>query len=147
MEALYFEDFGPALEMETGARTVDDGMVRGFADVSGDRNPLHLDDAYARESVFGERVAHGVLGLAVATGLLNQSGLTRGTLLALMGVSWRFLAPLRLGTEVRARIRTASKRATSRPDRGIVVLDAALIDSQGNVLQAGELTVLVKCRG
>lgn len=147
MESLYFEDFAEGTEFETGELTVDDAMVQGFADVSGDRNPLHLDEDYARQSAFGERVAHGVLGLAVATGLLNQSGLTRGTLVAFAGLSWRFRAPIRLDTTVRVRIRTASTRPTSRPDRGLVVLGASLVDADGAVLQEGELTMLVKRRG
>lgn len=147
MESLYYEDFLAGPELETGARVVDDAMVQAFADVSGDRNPLHLDEEYARSSAFGERVAHGVLGLAVATGLLNQSGLTRGTLVAFAGLSWRFRAPIRLGTEVRVRIRTASTRGTSQPDRGLVVLDASLVDGDGQVLQDGQLTMLVKRRG
>lgn len=146
MESLYFEDFVEGEEMETGARTVDDALVRSFAEVSGDLNPLHLDEAYARRSVFGERVAHGVLGLAVATGLLNRSGLTRGTLVALAGLSWRFLAPIRLGTSVRLQVRTASVRPTRQPDRGLVVLDGRLVDAEGGVLQEGQLTLLVRRR-
>lgn len=147
MESLHFEDFVEGLTMETAARTVDDALVRSFAELSGDHNPLHLDDAYARASVFGERVAHGVLGPVVATGLLNQSGLTRGTLVALTGLSWRFRAPIRLGATIRLRVRTAMTRETARPERGLVVLDATVLDDEDQTLQEGQLTMLVRRRG
>jgi acyl dehydratase len=147
MESLYYEDFEAGLTLETASRTIDDALVRGFADVSGDRNPLHLDDEYARASAFGERIAHGALGVAVATGLLNRSGLTRGTLVALLGMSWDFLAPIRLDTSVRLHVVLASKRTTSRSDRGLVILGATLLAENGRELQRGELRMLVKRRG
>lgn len=146
MESLYFEDFREGAELETSSALIDDETVLAFAEVSGDRNPLHLDPEYARASVFGERVAHGVLGLAVATGLLNQSGLTRGTLVALLGLSWDFVAPIRLDTAVRVRIRVDVTRPTSRPDRGLVVLGASLVDDGGGELQRGTLKMLVRRR-
>jgi acyl dehydratase len=146
VESLYFEDFRVGTELETSSRVVDEEAVFAFADVSGDRNPLHLDPEYARAGAFGERVAHGVLGLAVATGLLNQSRLTRGTLVALLGLTWDFVAPIRLGTAVTVRIRVDSTRRTSRPDRGIVVLAASLVDAGGAELQRGTFKMLVRRR-
>ena len=146
MESLYFEDFRVGTELETSSRVVDEASVLAFADVSGDRNPLHLDAEYARGSAFGERVAHGVLGLAVATGLLNQSRLTRGTLVALVGLSWDFVAPIRLGTAVSVRIRVDATRPTSRLDRGLVELGASLVDAGGAELQRGSFKMLVRRR-
>lgn len=145
-EGLFFEDFDVGRTYRTGTRVVTQADVEAFADVSGDRNPLHLDEAYAAGSVFGGRVAHGVLGLAVATGLLNQRGLTRGTLVALVGVSWDFVGPLHPGTEVRVELEVASCRETQRRDRGLVVLDAELVGG-GVTIQRGELRLLVKRRG
>ena len=146
MQSLYFEDFEPGQELETEARMISDADVRAFAEVSGDRNPLHLDEDYGRQSTFGQRVAHGALGLSVATGLLNQTRLTRGTLVALLGLSWDFVAPLFIGTTVRAGIRVRSKRRTSTGSHGLVVLDVTLMDDQGETLQRGQFKMLVKCR-
>lgn len=146
MESLYFEDFQVGARFETASKLVDDEAVHAFADVSGDRNPLHLDEAYAKAGPFGERVAHGVLGLAVATGLLNRARLTRGTLLALLGLEWDFLRPVRLGTAVTARIEVESARPTSKPGRGLVVLALSLVDTQGMELQRGKLKMLVRRR-
>jgi acyl dehydratase len=140
---LSYEELEPGRKFRTGRRRVTQADVAAFAAVSGDRNPLHLDEAYAGGSVFGRRVAHGVLGLAVATGLINELGLTRGTLVAFLGVSWDFVAPLVPDSEVEVELAVESRRETSRPDRGLVVMRAALL-SDGAVAQEGELRFLVK---
>jgi acyl dehydratase len=144
-EGLHYEDFHEGRRFRAGARAITEADIEAFAAVSGDRNPLHLDDEYAGTSVFGRRVAHGALGLAVATGLLNALGLTRGTLVAFLGLTWDFVAPLYPGTEVWLRLAVASRRSTSVPDRGLVVLDAELVGG-GEVIQRGKLKLLVRKR-
>jgi acyl dehydratase len=141
---LLWEAFEPGRRFETARHRIEVSDVEAFAAVTGDRNPLHLDDAYARASVFGERVAHGLLGTSVAAGLLNRSGLTRGTLVAFLGLSWDFVAPIRLGTEVGLRLEVVGVRATSKPDRGLVELGAELVDEAGAVLQRGTFKLLVR---
>jgi acyl dehydratase len=143
---LYYEDLEPGRRFRTGGRVVTQGDVEAFAALSGDENPLHLDEAFARQSVFGARVAHGVLGLAVATGLINRSGLTRGTLVAFLGLSWDFVTPLFPGMEVTVELEVESRRETSRPERGLVVLSATLMAGTGAVIQQGELRLLVRRR-
>ena len=145
---LYFEDLVPGRRFETASRVVTVADVEAFAAVSGDRNPLHLDEAYAAASVFGGRVAHGLLGLSVATGLLNALGLTRGTLVAFLGLEWSFVAPLYPGTAVRLVLEVAGGRPTSRADRGLVELGARLVrDGDDAVLQEGVLRLLVRRTG
>jgi acyl dehydratase len=145
-DGRWFEEFEAGQRFETGTRRIGEAEVRAFAEVSGDRNPLHLDEAYARTSIFGERVAHGALGLAVATGLVNQTRLTHGTLVALAGVTWDFVKPIRLGTTVRGQLEVESVRETSRPERGLIVLGVTLVDEAGVVVQRGTFRMLVRCR-
>lgn len=145
-EGLFYEDFHVGRTFRTGSRLVTEADIEAFAEVSGDRNPLHLDEEYAGASVFGRRVAHGVLGLAVATGLLNALGLTRGTLVAFLGLTWDFVAPLYPGTEVSLKVEVTSVRAASVPDRGLVFLDAELSGAD-EVIQRGRLKLLVRRRG
>jgi acyl dehydratase len=143
---LWWDDFQDGSEWLTDSREVTAADVAAFSDLSGDRNALHLDDAYARAAGFDGRIAQGVLGLAVATGLLNGLGLTRGTLVALLGTTWSFHRPLYPGTAVHARVELRNAHQTSRPDRGMVVLATALADDAGVVYQQGEFTLLVRRR-
>jgi acyl dehydratase len=120
--------------------------MTAFAQLSGDHNPLHEDDAYAAAAGFGGRIAHGVLGLAVVTGLLNQRGLTRGTLLAFLGLSWSFRRPVRPGDTLMVRVRVVSARESKQRDRGVVVLGVEAVNETGEVVQSGEFTLLVRRR-
>jgi acyl dehydratase len=146
VESLWFEDFEVGAELETPARVVGEEDIRLFAEVSGDRNPLHLDDDYAAKSVFGGRVAHGLLGTAVASGLLNRSRLTAGTLIALVGLEWRFRRAIRPGAAVRLRVRVLGLRASREPDRGVVRLGLTLLGEDGEADQEGVFTILVRRR-
>ncbi len=145
-ESLTFDDFEVGRTYRTESRVVTQADVEAFAAVSGDANPLHLDEAYAAQTVFGGRVAHGALGLAVATGLLNRRGLTRGTLIAFLGLTWDFVAPLVPESEVHVALEVSSKRVSRRADRGVVAFSAEL-RSGSEVIQAGELRFLVRRRG
>ncbi len=146
MKPLWFEDFVVGARYQTESRTVTLDDIESFAAVSGDRNPLHLDEAYARDTPFGGRIAHGVLGLAVATGLLNKLGMTRGTLLALAGIRWDFRAAIYPGDVLRADLVVVGARATRRVDAGLVRLAERLFNQHDVLVQEGELTMLVRRR-
>jgi acyl dehydratase len=146
MSGLWWDDFAEGGRWRTDTRVITAEDVLRFSELSGDLNPLHLDDAYAASAGYGGRIAQGVLGLAVATGLLNRLELTSGTLVALLGVNWRFERALYPGTRVHVELALNSTRRTKRADRGIVVLDAGLLDDAGAVYQRGELTMLVRSR-
>jgi len=145
--ALYFEDFTVGREFEAGERVVSDADIRAFADLSGDHNRLHLDEAYARETPFGGRVAHGVLGIAMAAGLFSQTGLTAGSLVAMLGVDWRFVAPIRPGDSVRVHVRVVEQRALADRDRGVVRLAMTVKNQAGDTVQEGTVTELIRRRG
>jgi 3-hydroxybutyryl-CoA dehydratase len=146
MDGLWFEELRVGAEYETATCAVTAAAVGAFAELAGDRNPLHLDDAAARRAGYPGRIAHGVLGLALATGLLNQLGLTRGTLLAFLGLSWDFRRPIAIDDHLRLRVRVAETRATRKPDRGIAVLHVTALNQTDAVVQEGELKMLVRRR-
>lgn len=146
MAGLWFEDFEIGAEATTAARTLTQEDVVAFAELSGDHNPLHLDEAYAARGPFGRRVAHGLLGLAAASGLMEQSGLTAGTLVAFLGLEWSFRRPILPGESVRVRMRVAQKRATRDPAQGLVKLQLALLTDRDETAQEGSFTVLVRTR-
>jgi acyl dehydratase len=143
----FFEDFTPGRTFALGARTITADDLRAFADLSGDRSPIHVDDDAARRAGFGGLVAHGALGIAVATGLLQQADLTGGTLVALAGLEWRFVVPVRPGDRLTAGAAVTDRRPTHHPDRGIVRLRVTLHNGDGQLVQEGVLTEIVRRRG
>jgi acyl dehydratase len=113
--------------------------------VSGDFNPLHTDAAHAAGSIYGERIAHGALVLALATGLRQRVGLFDGTLLGLLEVrSWRFRSPVRIGDTIRVRNEVTELRPTSKPDRGVMVQRVEVVNQDGTVVNDGELVLLLR---
>jgi acyl dehydratase len=144
--ARHFEDFEVGAETVTDSRTVTEADVVAFAGVSGDYNPLHVDAEFARTTPFGERIAHGLLGLAIASGLVSRTGAIEGTTLAFLSTEWRFTAPIKLGDTITVHSRVADKRETSRPDRGIVTFAVQVVNQRSEVVQEGTQTLLMKRR-
>lgn len=141
---LFFEEFTPGRDLETGWRTVTAEDIAAFSRLSGDHNPLHHSPEAARAAGFNAPIAHGVLGIAVATGLLSQAGFTRDTLIALLEIRWDFRVPITAGDELQVRLRVAERRDTSRPERGVVRFDVVVVDRQKRVLQEGSITELIR---
>lgn len=77
-------------------------MIRAFADISGDTNPVHLDEAYAASTRFGGTVAHGMLTAGFFSGILGTE--LPGTGSIYLGQELRFLAPVRPGDRVRCEV-------------------------------------------
>ena len=146
MEPLYFEDFETDREYVTGSRTITEADVVMFAGVSGDFNPLHTNEEFARKTIFGTRIAHGLLGLSIASGLINQLGIGEGTVMAFLGMTWNFKGALKFGDTVTVRQRVADRRETSKQDRGIVKMAVSVINQHGEVVQEGEHTLMIKRR-
>ena len=144
--SLYFEEMDEGLEMTSPGRTVSETDVVLFAGLSGDYNQLHTDAEYARDTRFGQRIAHGLLGLSIASGLANRLGFIEGTAIAFMGLEWKFKAPILIGDTIAMTTRVLRKREMRRLGGGIVVFGVAVTNQRGETAQEGEWTVLVKSR-
>ncbi|MHB1162718.1 MAG: MaoC/PaaZ C-terminal domain-containing protein [Chloroflexota bacterium] len=140
----YYEDFQLGEVFETAARTVTESDVMLYAGLTGDYHPNHTDDETARRGAFGARVAHGLLVIGIANGLLYRCGLLDPSSLALLGVTWRFRAPVKLGDTVRVRMRISEMRPTSKPDRGIVTRAVQVVNQNGVVISEGDLTSMIR---
>lgn len=146
-QSYYFEDLVEGATFVSRARTVTETDVVGFAGLSGDFNPIHLDRTSTAAGTFGQRIAHGVLGLALATGFMDSLGLFRTTMDAMLSIDdWRFLKPVFINDSLHLRVTIESTRLTTRGGRGVVKRRMQLVNQDGDIVQEGFMTVLIKSR-
>ena len=144
---LHFEDLEVGVAWRSGGRTVTEADIAAFAGVSGDFNPIHVDAQYAADTVFGQRVAHGALVLAIATGLRQQQGTFRGTLKAWLGMrDWRFTAPVRIGDTVHVVTEVTELRDTKDPLAGLAIQRVEVRNQRGEAVAKGEFVTLMHRR-
>ncbi len=140
----YFEEFEIGGEVETAARTITETDVMLFAGLSGDYNQLHTDAEFAKGTLFGERIAHGLLGLSIASGLCSRLGFVEGTAEAFTALEWKFRGPIRIGDTIRVRLEVRKKKEMRRLGGGFVVFDVAVLNQRDETIQRGTWTILVK---
>ncbi len=141
----YYDDAKVGDEAVTPSATVTEDMIMTYARMTGDFTPVHTDEAYARTTPFGTRVAHGLLGLSIADGLKTQAEYRFLPGMSL-GWTWDFKGPIKIGDTVHVRFRVGSMRTTSKPGWGIVVLPSELVNQHGEVVQLGEHRLMVPRR-
>jgi acyl dehydratase len=143
----FLEDLEPGFVFTSAARTISAADLVAFADLSGDFNPLHVDEDYARARGFERRIAHGALVFSIATGLRQETGRFEGSMVAMLELrSWRFLAPVFVGDAVRAETTVVDVRPTSSGTKGVVVQRVDVRNQDGVVVQSGELVSLIAAR-
>jgi acyl dehydratase len=141
---LYFEEFNVGDDVTSAARTITEADIVNFAALSGDWNAI--DAETARQGYYGERVAHGLLGLSIASGLAVQLGFIEGTVIAFMGLEWKFRAPIKIGDTIHTHAVVAEKKAAPRLGGGIVTFNVEVVNQRGETAQKGTWTMLVKCK-
>ena len=141
----YFDDIEVGEEYESPGRTVTETDIVIFAGLSGDYNILHTDAEFMKQSIFGERIAHGLLGLSIQAGLFTRATLPYATI-ALAGLRWKFKGPIKIGDTIRVRARVSAKKETDKPERGVVTLERRVLNQRDEVVQEGETDLLVERR-
>lgn len=117
------------------SKTISERDVATFAEISGDRNPLHLDDQFARGTRFGARIAHGALTFGVISAVLGT--LLPGPGTVYLGQSLKFLRPVYVDDTI-----TATVEITAiRPDKGVITLKTDCANQRGEKVAEGEATV------
>jgi 3-hydroxybutyryl-CoA dehydratase len=116
---------------------ISDEMIRSFAELTGDSNPVHLDDAYAADSQFGRRIAHGMLAAGLISATLANDLPGPGTLY--LGQTLKFKKPVYPGDTVTATVTVLSVR----PDKPIVTLSTVCTNQDGDTVLDGEAVVRV----
>jgi len=138
VQGIYFDDLsvGQAAEM---SRVVGAADIEAFAEVSGDINPVHLDEAYAKTTTFGERIAHGMLSAGYISALLGTRLPGPGCIY--LSQSLRFRRPVKIGDLVVARVTVK----TLDQARGHVTLDT-VCEVNGKTVIDGEALVIAPRR-
>lgn len=121
----------------TTERHVTDELIRKFADVSGDYNPIHLDEEFARNTRFGKRIAHGMLSGAFISAVLGYEFKERK--IVYLSQTMRFTAPVFIGDTVTA----AATVKSIREEKGIVTLETVCTNQDGQTLVTGEAMVMI----
>jgi len=143
---LYFEEFEIGDEVVSSGRTITETDVVAFAALSGDWNPMHTDAEYAKTGMFGQRVAHGLLVLSIASGLAVRLGFMEETVLAFRELTWKFSRPVMIGDTVRVRAVVHQRKAMPRLGGGAVVFNVSVLNQRDEVVEHGKWTVLFKSR-
>jgi acyl dehydratase len=139
----YFEEIEPGNIIVTAGRTITESDIVNFAGLSGDFNQIHTDAQYAASGNFGERVAHGLLVVSMATGLIVQTGLMEGTVLAFRELDWKFSRPVLIGDTIHAELEIVDKKHLPRLGGGNVVSKIKVLNQHGQVVQRGRMVLLL----
>ena len=143
----YWEDMPVGTRWVSQRRTLTEADVVAFAGISGDFNPLHVDETFAAAGPFGRRVVHGLLVLAVATGLRQQMGVFYGVVRAFAEIrSWTFKRPVFIGDTVMAVTTVVESRPTSKPEQGVVDQRVDVVNQHGDIVQTGIFVTLIQTR-
>ncbi|WP_419898698.1 MaoC family dehydratase [Roseomonas sp. USHLN139] len=142
---LHFDEIAPGLSWQTGGIQVTEAHILAFAGLSGDFFDIHMDDRYAQSLGYPGRVAHGILGLALADGLKNRAQTQLAAIVSL-GWRWRFTGAILIGDRLQATVCVAACRPTRHADRGIVTLDFSLLNQKHEVVQEGQNDLMVHRR-
>lgn len=131
------------MELETAGRTVTEADIVMFAALTGDWNPIHVDAEYAKNTIFGQRIAHGLLTLSIMSGLLMRLGFLEETVVAFYGIDrLRFTNPVFIGDTIKARVKVVEKQ--DRGQFGVVKIETNLAKQTGDVVLNCILRVAVK---
>ena len=117
----------------TYERAITEKDINLFAEVSGDFNPVHLNEEFAKKTLFGGRIAHGALSL----GFISAAMTKMPGLVIFLGATDKFLAPVRIGDTVNV----VGEVIGVRKDKGIVTLKTSCTNQRGEALVEGEWTI------
>ncbi|OGO81085.1 MAG: dehydratase [Chloroflexi bacterium RIFOXYD12_FULL_57_15] len=144
MPGLYFEEFSVGQKITSVARTVAESDILTFAGLTGDYNQIHTDAEFAKGTQFGGRVAHGLLGLSLAVGLLMRTGVLEGTVLAFREiVEWKFIKPVFIGDTLHVEMETKELKPMPRIGGGQALVALDVKNQKNETLMRGTLAVLV----
>jgi len=144
MRGKRFSEFEVDQSYTSQGRTITEACVMAFAGISGDFNPLHVDASFAAKTPFGKRVAHGMLGASVSTGLGQTLGIFEGTTLALMEQTFQYKGPIFFGDTIRLTLTVTHTKPSSKGGKGVVTFRSDILNQDDAVVTTGAWTVLFR---
>lgn len=137
---IFYDDIEVGEQFISGGRTITETDIVNFAGLSGDFNPLHIDEEYMKKTLFGKRIAHGLLILSIQSGLVRPDI----SVIAFLGISeWNFRKPVFIGDTIHVRLKVIEKRETSKIDRGIIVWKREIYNQKKEIVQEGKTLVMI----
>ncbi len=140
----YFEEFKVGERITSAGRTVTEADIVGFAGLSGDYTQIHIDAEYSKNTSIGRRIAHGLLGLSIASGLAAQTGILEGTVIVFREINeWRFIKPIFIGDTIHVDLEVIETKSLPRVGGGLVVIKLEVVNQESEVLMRGLWSVLM----
>jgi acyl dehydratase len=135
---ITFDGIEVGAEYRSAGRTICEADIVGFAGVTGDFNPLHMDEEWVRDNTpYPTRIAHGLLVHAIGEGL-RCGEIDRWKILAFLETHRKMLLPVLPGDRIQQSYRVASKKPTSKdPSKGVVEVEVNVINQKGEIVQSG----------
>jgi acyl dehydratase len=144
LRGKYFEEFEVGTHFFSVGRTVTESDIITFAGLSGDFNQIHTDAEFSRKTNFGQRVAHGLLVLSIASGLLMRTGVLEGTVIAFREVNeWKFIKPVYIGDTIYVDSEVKETKALPRVGGGLIIIALDVKNQRGETTMKGTWTALV----
>ncbi len=143
----YFDQFETGQKIKSPGRTVTESDIVSFAGLSGDYNQIHVDAEYSKSSPFGQRIAHGLLGLAIASGLAVQTGVMEGTVVAFREITeWKFVKPIFIGDSIHVEMEVLETKEFRRIGAGAVIISMNVINQHDESVMKGIWNTLIALR-
>jgi 3-hydroxybutyryl-CoA dehydratase len=141
---MYFEEFEVGQKFISAGRTVTESDIVTFAGLSGDFNQIHVDAEYSKTSLAGQRVAHGLLGMSIASGLAVQTGVMEGTIIFFREINeWKFVKPIFIGDTIHVELEVAETKALPRVGGGSLIIALTVKNQNQEINMKGTWTVLM----
>jgi len=140
----YFEEFAVGQTYTSVGRTITEHDVMTFAGLSGDYNQIHTDAEFAKLTPYGQRIAHGLLGLAIASGLAMRTGILEGTVLAFREIeAWKFTKPVYIGDTLKVELEVLDTKPLPRLGGGMITIQVDMLNQRDELVMKGKWSVLV----
>jgi acyl dehydratase len=147
IRGMWFEEFEVGQQIITPGRTISETDIISFAGLSGDYNQIHTNAEFSRNTPFGQRVAHGLLGLSITSGLAMRTGILEGTVIAFREINnWKFTNPVFIGDTIHAELNIMESKAIPRLKGGSIVIEIVVKNQRDEVVMKGTWTALVANR-